>query len=86
MELFSDGEDSFEVAFLTRETWFDMLVSILGFVSMCRHIVADESRVQEGNRRRSTFPRDPSQARLACRRRGLLTHAETLDVFILTLC
>ncbi|CAM9932220.1 unnamed protein product [Ectocarpus sp. 12 AP-2014] len=49
-----------------------MLVSILGFVSMCRHIVADESLLQGGNRRRS-YPRDPSQARLACRRRDLAT-------------
>ncbi|CAN0285214.1 unnamed protein product, partial [Hapterophycus canaliculatus] len=61
LELFSDGESTFGDAFITRESWFDMRLAILGFVSVSRYVLGDESLVKEGTRRRYLFPRDWSQ-------------------------
>lgn len=65
-------------AFITRESWFDMQLAILGFVALSRYLFSNESLVDEGGRRRYLFPRDFSQASIS-----LLHDAKFLELFLI---
>ena len=48
--------------FVMGESWFDMQLTILGFVSLSHYVFRDEPLINESGRRSCLFPRDFSQA------------------------
>lgn len=72
LEWFDDWRISLELScapgpwkdyFITDMSWFDMRLTILGFVAMSRYIMSDESPVLKGEKRRRYLnPRMFSQA------------------------
>lgn len=48
-EVRGGGAHDWKRHFITRESWFDLRLCILGFVSTCRYLFTDPSRFKIGN-------------------------------------